>query len=368
MPDFPLSAHTAASAQEVAEHTAAPTTAEDAAAQSLAAAGDEHAASVQRALWWKNWSEAQWLLLALVVLLFSFAWVRTWVVTLLEADRFAQVIQPLWDKWSQFSPVELSHLLSYPGRVSMAFVEPIVVFGMAVWAISRGSDAVSGELGRGSMEMLLAQPVSRVQVLWTQAGITITGAAVLAVACWAGVAIGIQTNNVTETRQPPLVRVPGLGYELPNPFVPAVQTEVPMRERVDMFDMTPAAVNLFSLGFCLAGLATLASSYDRYRWRSIGAVAAVFVVQFILKGFSLSTESLLWLKNFTFFTNFEPQAFVEIAVERPAETWSFFLNTPTQSFDLLGPMANNAILLGIGLASYLAATWIFAKRDLPAPL
>jgi len=345
-----------------------PTAKEAASLRALAAESAEGEAAENRALWSKNIGEAKWLLLALFVLLFSFCWVRTWIVSLLEADRFAAVIEPLWDKWSQFSPVTLSHLLSYPGRVSMTYVEPIVTFGMAVWAIARGSDSVSGELGRGSLEMLLAQPVSRLQVLWTQAAVTIGGAALLAVACWCGNWVGVQATSVTVSEQQVFTRIPGIGIEIPNPFLPPVERRVPMRELVDTADLIPAAFNLFCLGFCLAGLATLASSYDRYRWRAIGVVSAVFVIQFIIKGFALSTESLLWLKRFTFFTAFEPQAFVEIAVERPADTWSLWLSEPTQAFQTLGPMGNNAILLGIGLVSYLAATVIFARRDLPAPL
>ena len=42
-----------------------------------------------------------------------------------------------------------------------------------MFAIARGSDVVSGELGRGTLEMLLAQPVSRLQVLYTQAAVTL---------------------------------------------------------------------------------------------------------------------------------------------------------------------------------------------------
>ena len=41
------------------------------------------------------------------------------------------------------------------------YVHPLVLFSAVIWAIMRGSDCVSGEIGRGTMEMLLAQPVRR---------------------------------------------------------------------------------------------------------------------------------------------------------------------------------------------------------------
>jgi ABC-2 type transport system permease protein len=86
----------------------------------------------------------------------------------------------------KFSSVPLSHLLSYPGRIALAYDEPIVVFTISIFAIARGSDAVSGELNRGTLEMLLAQPVSRVQVLATQAFVTLGSLLLLSLATWAG--------------------------------------------------------------------------------------------------------------------------------------------------------------------------------------
>ena len=66
-------------------------------------------------------------------------------------------------------------LATYSGRIALAYDLPIVILCVSVWAIARGSDCVSGELGRGTMEMLLAQPVSRLQVLLTQATVTTIG-------------------------------------------------------------------------------------------------------------------------------------------------------------------------------------------------
>jgi hypothetical protein len=49
-------------------------------------------------------------------------------------------------------------------------------------------------------------------------------------------------------------------------------------------------------------------------------------------------------------------------------TWAFVLTDTTGRWTGLGPLGYDLILLGLGLAAYLAATMIFCRRDLPAPL
>ena len=65
----------------------------------------------------------------------------------------------------QLMPVSFSQMATSAGRIAVAYDDPIVLLLVTVWAISRGSDAVSGELNRGTMEMVLAQPVTRLGVL-----------------------------------------------------------------------------------------------------------------------------------------------------------------------------------------------------------
>ena len=62
-------------------------------------------------------------------------------------------------------PVSFAQIATSAGRIAVAYDDPIVLLLVTVWAISRGSDAVSGELNRGTMEMVLAQPVTRLGVL-----------------------------------------------------------------------------------------------------------------------------------------------------------------------------------------------------------
>jgi ABC-2 type transport system permease protein len=311
--------------------------------------------------------EVRLLFVAMAALLFAFCWMRVWIVSTLEMTSFASIMEKLWDKWGDFSAVPLKQLLSYTGRVALGFDEPIVVFGMSIFAISRGSDAVSGELGRGTMELLLAQPISRLQVLYSQALVTATCIALLCLATWGGMYAGIQTTSVKEAIPPPMIRVPGLGA-IPLPFGTNEKIRVPMRDRVRPADMWPGAINLFALGFCLAGISTLVSACDRYRWRTIGIVAVFFVLELIFKIVGIAFKEMWPLKAFSIFTAYEPQKLVSIAANDPAHSWAIQYTAPASNVPELGPLGYYLVLLGIGLFAYLAAGIIFHRRDLPAPL
>ena len=100
-------------------------------------------------------------------------------------------------------------------------------------------------------------------------------------------------------------------------------------------------------------------SYGKYPAYHIGPESDVLAV---------AAEELRWLKPFTFFTAYEPQVFVSVAVDQPEHTWSLLLFDDQGAWTDLGPLGYNLILLGIGLMSYIAATVIFCRRDLPAPL
>ena len=63
----------------------------------------------------------------------------------------------------------------------------------------------------------------------------------------------------------------------------AEKIEMPMRDKVDPRVFLPGVVNLFCLGCAVAGVSTLVSACDRYRWRTIGIVAGLYIVSMILK-------------------------------------------------------------------------------------
>ena len=321
---------------------------------------------INRSLLKKSIAEASWLLIACTAAIYSFCWTRVWLVSQFTMGQFQTVLEQ-FREYERFSPVPFEQLFTYTGRVAMAYDEPVVVVSVSLWAIARGSDCISGEIGRGTMEMLLAQPVSRMQVLWSQASVTIAGVAVLATASWLGAYTGIMTNTVEE----PVVRswtIPWLQIEVPNLLADEEVQLVPMREKINPVHLAPAAVNLFSFGVFLAGLTTLLSSLDRYRWRTIGLITGFYIFQMILKIVGLAADHLAWLRRCTFFTAYEPARFVSIAVGMPESTWNLTLRDAEGAWIGWGSMSHNLLLIGLGMIAYLAATLVFQKRDLPAPL
>ena len=323
---------------------------------------------MNRALFKKCLVEVRLLFAAIAALLFAFCWVRVFIVSRLQTTQFAAIVEQVWENFKDFSPVSLSQLLSYSGRIAITYDEPIVVFGISIFAIARGSDAVSGELGRGSMELLLAQPVSRLQVLYTQALVTIGSLLLLCVLTLAGTTVGIHTTTVTEDAEPPTLKVPGFGVEIPLSFAKPEKIKVPMRDRVRVPNFVPGAVNLFCLGCALAGFSTLVSAFDRYRWRTIGIVVTFYIVHLVLKILGLAIDDVRWMQWLSLFTAYEPQKFIGIAVNQPANTWALAMYDSQHRFVELGPLGYNLILLSVAAISYIAAGIAFHRRDLPAPL
>lgn len=286
---------------------------------------------MNRALWKKSFVEARWLLLGGVLILFAFAWLRVWITSQLPQSQVKAILDLLPTFVKKMSPVPVEQIATTVGRIALAYDDPLVLLVITVWAIGRGSDAVSGELGRGTMEMLLAQPVRRAGVLWTQALMTIFGGVLLATAAWLGTVVGLMT--------------------------------IPLEEVVSAWVFVPAALNVFSLTVFLAGISTFASSWDRYRWRTIGVVGGFYVIQMIFKVIARAVKGWNWLEYGTVFTLFEPQQIVS----NSAHAWSLhYLNDNGRL--ALGGLGYDVILLGLGLFTYLLATLIFCRRDLPAPL
>ena len=216
--------------------------------------------------------------------------------------------------------------------------------------------------------MLLAQPVSRLSVLYTQAAVTIGCIGVLCGLTLVGTGMGIYTMKVKEDLPPPSIGIPGIGIRIPLSLRKTEKISVPMSEKTRPSYFVPGAFNLFALGVVVAGFSTLVSSLDRYRWRTIGVVVGVYVVMIIVKLLGQAITEVAWLQYFSIFTAYEPQKFISIAMHQPAMAWGLVLREDSGQVKELGPLGYNLVMLGCGVVCYAVAGIVFQRRDLPAPL
>lgn len=322
---------------------------------------------MNRALIKKCFSETMILFIAVSIAMFFFSWFRVWVVSELDTSRFSQILQLLPEDWSNFTSVEFEWLISYLGRTALTLDEPFLVMLMAIFAIVRGTDVVSGEISRGTMEMVLSQPVSRRQVFWTPVAMTLLGVAALCLVVWLGMFIGIQTTTATEAIYPTL-RIPILDYHIPLTFLgPKGESTFMLSERVDSLLFVPGIMNLFFLGYFLVGLATFFSSFDRYRWRTLGIAVGFYMVSALLKILAAASTFFSWVNWLTFFTLYEPESFIQQAED---DWWSqLHLSRYVEGeWVSLGPLGYNLIYFALGSALLIIAARTFRKRDIPAPV
>jgi ABC-2 type transport system permease protein len=269
------------------------------------------------ALWRKAANDARLQLAVSSALLILFCWVFVWFISLMKVGAWGTLLSLVPDFFQSMLGVPLARLATPAGQVSVLYVHAITQLVCVAWAVGRGSDSISGEIGRGTMDLILSLPVWRVSVMIAPAVVATGGAAVLAASVLAGTGIGLLTVN--------------LGVS------------VAARQFV------PGAINLFSMTFCLTGATTLVSSCSRDRWRTIFTALGFFVVSFILKMVARVWRQGWWLSYLTFLSLFQPQELILMPETAKAAALRY-----------------NLSLIGLGLLCYAAAGVILTRRDIPA--
>ncbi len=324
-----------------------------------------------RLLLQKAFYESALLLASCASLLFLFCWIRVWVVCQFDLQQLQGIIEQL-RRFERFIPVPLEQLLTYRGSIAMVFHEPILILCVLVWSIARGSDAVSGEINRGTMEMLLAQPVGRLRWLACHTSVCIVGLIGLCGMCWLGLACGVHTLSVQQQVAPTVeVSLPFLPWKVPLQVGPSQPVETPLATYVDANQFIAPTCNLFAMSFFVLGLSLFCSSWDRYRWRTLGIVMGIFIVQFLLQILSKATDATAFVGNFTFLSAYKPDAMVHFASQVPAGDWWLWVPQEARSTSwphALGPLGMTLLLLFGGALWMLLAAWRFRTRDIPAPL
>lgn len=270
------------------------------------------------ALWKKAVSESWLLLAAGSGLLFFFAWVFVWFTSLFQVGAFGALLQALPAAVQALFPVPINLVATPAGQISVVFAHPISMIVCVGWAVGRGSASISGEIGHGTMDLILTLPVRRVSVLLVPAVVTALETALLVGALWAGIGMGLQTVRLASP-------VPGTVY-------------------------FHGALNLYAMTFCLTGITALLSAGDQNRWRTMSLAGGLFVVSLLIDLVARVWKSGEWIKYLSFLTAFKPQMLSLAPETLRASPWQY-----------------HAVLLILGVLCYVAAALILVYRDIPQP-
>lgn len=262
-------------------------------------------------------------------------------------------------------------------QLSIGYVHPLMVILFCVWAIGRAAGAIAGEIDRGTMELLLAQPIARSRVILAHLLLDAVTIPILCLSLWAGNWLGAWAITPIQVQEvpfhpPPLARgylleLGPLRLRIDDPLgraggPPRIDPKT-MQGLLEVrpLEFAPALVLVGGLIFAVCGYTMWLSALGRFRWRVLGAAVFLTLAQFMVNVLGQLWEPAAWLRPLTVFYYYQPQQVilagdwcVTLAEWNGGEPW------------LRVPMP--LVLYGVGLAGYLLALWTFVRRDLPAPV
>lgn len=247
----------------------------------------------------KNLLDARWVLVAIASTLFGLCWLLVFATHRIEVrgrvPEGVPTIQIEMNLWNN---------------------NPFILLLVGLWAISRGSAAVAGEIEKGSMDLVMSRPVRRSSFLIAQVVVAAVGLSLIGGAMVAGNLVGAHYNSL---RSPP-----------------------------SAFTLSKPTLNLAAFGWAVYGYSLLLSSFDLVRWRPIMIASAVTLASYIahvVANIPPLRDEWGWIDNFSMF-----KACNVVEVATKGETLAF-------NAGLLGAIGASGIALG-----FVA----FARRDLPA--
>jgi ABC-2 type transport system permease protein len=204
-----------------------------------------------------------------------------------------------------FNYNDLTSPAGYLGSSVYGLLIPLLV---AVFAIAWGTRAVAGDEEAGTLDLLLAHPVSRVRVALQRVGALIAALALVGAVLWLA-----------------MLAIAG----------PAEL------EGVTAAELAAATVQLVLFGACLGGLAFAVGAATGRRAVALGASAAVAVLAYLANGVFPQVEGLEWTRD--------------------VSPWHWYLGGEPLSNGL---QVGDALLLLVVAAVLVAAgTWAFNRRD-----
>jgi ABC-2 type transport system permease protein len=210
--------------------------------------------------------------------------------------------------------------------MTVAYVHPLTLTLLCLYAVGRSAQAIAGEIDRGTMELLLAQPLRRSQVIAAHVLVDLLSLPPLCLMLWLGTWAGAALFGGLDSTQP-------LG-------------------RIDPWRFAPALLSAASLVCAASGMTLWLSSLGRSRVRVWGGAVLLLLLLFLLNVVGQLWEPMEWVRRWTCFYYYQPQEMI--------------LKPDWYAHDVVWERL--AALLGVGVVGYLLAWVTFCRRDLPAPL
>jgi len=212
--------------------------------------------------------------------------------------------------------------------LSIGYVHPLVQTILCIWAIGRAAGAIAGEIDRGTMELLLAQPLARNRVVLAHFVVDLLTIPILCLSLWGGNWLGAWLVGILEL---------GAGADS-------------SKLAVDPRIFAPAMASVAALLFAVSGYTMWLSARGRFRGRVLSLAVLVTLLQFLVNAVGQLWDTIEFLRPWTVFYYYQPQHAI-LSRGSPGED-----------------LANVAVLLAVGGVGYALALVAFCRRDLPAPL
>ncbi len=162
---------------------------------------------------------------------------------------------------------EIADITSPEGYLNSQLFALMVPLLFMIYCIGQGAGAIAGEEAAGTMDLLLANPVPRFQIVLEKFGAVLAGGVVLGLANVAGIAVGIVIVDM----------------------------------EMSIVRLTETTLGALLLGYLFGAFALLLGASSGRRGMSIGVSAGVGVVTYLLNGFAMLID---WLEPYRYLSPF----------------------------------------------------------------
>jgi ABC-2 type transport system permease protein len=239
--------------------------------------------------------------------------------------------------------------------LAMGMLHPVVLTLCVVWGVGRAAGAVAGEIDRGTMELLMSQPVPRSRLILAHFVVDLIVLPVICLSFFLGTQFGLAVVGDFVPDYTTLRNLKGPGAEFLREKLPTDDSPLPVDGTSELYGL----VNTLALLFAVSGMTMAISAAGRSRWKATGYAVLVVVLMFVANTIGQLWEPVGWVRPLTFFFYYQPQRAMLDA------DWMADLG---KAWPGMPPVSGPGVLFAVGAVGYLLALRTFTRRDLPAPL